>query len=110
MLNAANVSVSSQDKPSADKLIKENIEKLGIRTDLSIKIKIYKFSSQSEIFTVNNDSLSIEKGIIEISALLTVIKDKKPYSMQIIKVNGKNEKEAISEFLKNINQILLKYK
>ncbi|MBP7901321.1 MAG: hypothetical protein KA015_00745 [Spirochaetes bacterium] len=109
-LNAAVISVSSQDKPSAEKRIKDNIEKIGIKTNLSIRINIYKFSSQSEVFSVKNDNLSIEKGIIEINALMTVVKDKKPYSMHIIKSNGKNENEAVSELLKNITLILAEFK
>ena len=109
LLYPGDVSVISEDKPSFQKLVKDNIEKFGIKTDFSVRVKIYKFSSQSEIFSVKNDSLSIEKGIIEINALLTVIKNNKPYSIHIVKVNGKNEKEAVSEFLKRINLILIKF-
>ncbi len=106
---AGDVTVLSDDKPSAEKIIKDNIEKLGIRPDISVRVRIYKFSSQSEIFSIKGDSLSIEKGIIEIGALLTVIENKNPHAMHIIKANGKSEKEAVSELLRVMNLILIKF-
>jgi len=109
-ISAGDVTVLSDDKPSVEKIIKDNIEKLGISPDISVRVRIYKFSSQSEIFSVKGDSLSIEKGIIEIGALVTVIENKNPHAMHIIKANGKSEKEAVSEFLQNMNMILIKLK
>jgi len=110
LITAGEVSVISDDRPSAEKEIKNYIEQLYIKPDISVRVRIYKFSSQSEIFSVKNDSLSIEKGIIEISSLVTVIKNQNPVKMHIIKANGKNEKEAVSEFLKNLNTVLVKFK
>ena len=110
LISAGDVAVLSDDKPSVEKIIKENIEKLGISPDISVRVRIYKFSSQSEIFSVKGDSLSIEKGIIEIGALVTVIENKNPHSMHIIKANGKSEKEAVSELLRSMNMILIKFK
>ncbi|MBP8081749.1 MAG: hypothetical protein KAZ87_00975 [Spirochaetes bacterium] len=109
-ISAGDITVLSDDKPSVEKIIKDNIEKLGINPDISVRVRIYKFSSQSEIFSIKGDSLSIEKGIIEIGALLTVIENKNPHAMHIIKANGKSEKEAVSEFLRNMNMILIKFK
>ncbi|HPA63800.1 MAG TPA: hypothetical protein PLH15_05280 [Spirochaetota bacterium] len=110
LISAGDVAVLSDDKPSVEKIIKENIEKLGISPDISVRVRIYKFSSQSEIFSVKGDSLSIEKGMIEIAALLTVIENKNPHTMHIIKANGKSEKEAVSELLRSMNMILIKFK
>jgi len=110
LISAGDVAVLSDDKPSVEKIIKENIEKLGISPDISVRVRIYKFSSQSEIFSVKGDSLSIEKGIIEIGALVTVIENKNPHAMHIIKANGKSEKEAVSELLRSMNMILIKFK
>jgi len=110
LISAGDITVLSDDKPSIEKIIKDNIEKLGISPDISVRVRIYKFSSQSEIFSVKGDSLSIEKGIIEIGALVTVIENKNPHAMHIIKANGKSEKEAVSEFLQNMNMILIKFK
>jgi len=109
-ISAGDVTVLSDDKPSVEKIIKDNIEKLGISPDISVRVRIYKFSSQSEIFSVKGDSLSIEKGIIEIGALVTVIENKNPHAMHIIKANGKSEKEAVSELLRSMNMILIKFK
>ncbi len=110
LISAGDITVFSDDKTSVEKIIKENIKNLGIRPDVSVRVRIYKFSSQSEIFSVKDDSLSIEKGKIEICALITVIKNNNPNTMHIVKANGKNEKEAVSELLQNMNLILIKFK
>lgn len=109
-ISAGNVTVFSDDKPSVERIVKDNIDDLGIKPDISVRVRIYKFSSQPEIFSVKGDSLSIEKGKIEICALVTVIKNNKPNTMRIVKANGKNEKEAVSELLQNMNLILVKFK
>ena len=109
-LSAGNVTVFSDDRPYVERIIKDNIDDLGIKPDISVRVRIYKFSSQPEIFSVKGDSLSIEKGKIEICALVTVIKNNKPNTMRIVKANGKNEKEAVSELLQNMNLILVKFK
>ena len=110
LISAGDITVFSDDKTSVEKIIKENIKNLGIRPDVSVRVRIYKFSSQSEIFSVKDDSLSIEKGKIGICALITVIKNNNPNTMHIVKANGKNEKEAVSELLQNMNLILIKFK
>ena len=109
-LSAGNVTVFSDDRPYVERIIKDNIDDLGIKPDISVRVRIYKFSSQPEIFSVKGDSLSIEKGKIEICALVTVIKNNKPNTMRIVKAKKKKKKEAVSELLQNMNLILVKFK
>ena len=85
--------MSCPDDRTAEDTIRRDIAALNLPGGTGLRIFIYKLSPQTEVFTLSNGQLRIDKAGIDVKFTISLISGKKIKLMRIFKSNfpGKNE-------------------
>lgn len=93
---------------SFDEVIISKINSLKIKKEITkIELKIYKFTSKSEVFNLNKDgSINIIDGDMHLSAIVIVHFENKKRDIRSINIFAESEKAIIDKLLMKISKII----